>query len=376
MNILVLSWRDTKHPLAGGAEQVMHEHMKGWIAARNSVTLFASSFEGSKPKEMFDGVTIIRRGHELLGVQIAFFFWYLFVNKQKFDLIVDQFHGLPFFTPLFCRVKKIAVVQEVAREVWFFNHLSWPINKIIGSLGYVSEPFVYWLYRNTPFMTGSRSAQEDLIKIGIPQKNITIVPHGVVLDIPKPLPQKEKTRTIIFLGALARDKGIEDALKTFSLLNKSGDFNFWVVGKANQEYFATLKKMAKDLNIDKRTKFFGFVTQQTKFNLLARAHILVNPSIREGWGLVNIEANAVGTPVVAYDSPGLTDSVKSGVSGVICKTNSPKSLSQNIKNLLSDSKKLQDLQKSSVSWSKNFTWEKSRKKSLQLINAIITSSEI
>jgi len=33
MNILVFSWRDPKHPTAGGAEQVMHEHMKGWIAA-------------------------------------------------------------------------------------------------------------------------------------------------------------------------------------------------------------------------------------------------------------------------------------------------------------------------------------------------------
>ena len=45
MRILVFSWRDPKHPLAGGAEQVMHEHMKGWIEAGHKVTLFSSKLD-------------------------------------------------------------------------------------------------------------------------------------------------------------------------------------------------------------------------------------------------------------------------------------------------------------------------------------------
>jgi len=48
MNILVFSWRDPKHPLAGGAEQVMHEHMKGWVGAGHKVTLFTSHFSGGR----------------------------------------------------------------------------------------------------------------------------------------------------------------------------------------------------------------------------------------------------------------------------------------------------------------------------------------
>jgi glycosyltransferase involved in cell wall biosynthesis len=44
---------------------------------------------------------------------------------------------------------------------------------------------------------------------------------------------------------------------------------------------------------------------------------VVNPSSKEGWGIVNVEANAVGTPAIAADSPGLRDSVQHGVTGML-----------------------------------------------------------
>src|SRR3989344_4669413 len=143
MNILVFSWRDPKHPMAGGAEQVMHEHMKGWVNAGHTVTLFSSAFNGAPPEEKVDGVKVIRKGYQLLGVQIYAFFWYLFSDHPKFDLVVDQFHGLPFFTPLYVRSPKLAVLQEVAKEVWLLNHLQKPLNLIIGWAGYLTEPFFF-----------------------------------------------------------------------------------------------------------------------------------------------------------------------------------------------------------------------------------------
>src|SRR3990167_7300127 len=139
MNILVFSWRDPKHPLAGGAEQVMHEHMKVWIKAGHSVTLFSSKIKGLPTSETFDAVQIVRGGYQYLGVQIAAFLYYL-KNKNKFDLLVDQFHGLPFFTPLYSKKPKLAVIQETARNVWFLNPLPRPINWLVGIIGYFGEP--------------------------------------------------------------------------------------------------------------------------------------------------------------------------------------------------------------------------------------------
>ena len=371
MNILVLSWRDPKHPLAGGAEQVMHEHMKGWIRAGHNVTLFAAYFNGGLREDNLDGVKIIERGFQLIGVHIHGFLYYLFGKHEKFDLVVDQFHGIPFFTPVYVRVPKLAVIQEVAREVWFLNHLPKPFNWIVGWVGYLIEPLFFLFYKNVPFITGSESAKEDVIKIGIPAKNITVVPHGVIIEKSKIKNQKSKLKTVVFLGALARDKGIEDALRAFALVNsKEKTWQYWVIGKGGKKYMDYLVKLCQKLKIEEKVKFWGFVSNKKKFELLTQAHIMINPSVREGWGLVNIEANAMGTPVVAYNSPGLIDSVRDGVSGVICRVNSPQELASNVIDVLGNSKRYEVLQKGAISWSKNFSWDKSRNQSLQLIKKI------
>jgi glycosyltransferase involved in cell wall biosynthesis len=370
MNILLLSWRDPKHPLAGGAEQVIHEHAKGWVEAGHNVTLFSSFSKDNKVEEVIDGVRIVRKGTQILGVHLQALIWYIFVTEENYDLVIDQFHGIPFFTPFYVRTKKLAVLQEVAKEVWFMNPLPRPLNWIIGAIGYITEPLIFIFYKNIPFMVGSHSAKEDLIKMNIPETNITVVPHGVIIKNSGAF-NKEKTKTIIFLGALDKDKGIEDALMSFSLLKQMDKYQFWIVGKGTPDYTRYLSDLTKKLKIDADTKFWGFVDQNKKFELLKRAHILVNPSVREGWGLVNIEANAMGTPVVSYKSPGLTDSVKNEVSGIFCNENTPRSIADNVYKLLNNEKSYREISKSSVEWSENFSWEKSRKISLNLIRKLV-----
>ncbi len=373
MNILVFSWRDLKHPLAGGAEQVMNEHMKEWIKANHKIVVFTSHFKNAPRKETINGITIYRYGYQLLGVHVLAVIWYLFLKKEKFDLVVDQFHGIPFFTPLYVRVKKMAVLQEIAREVWLMNHLPKPLNTIIGLLGYYLEPYIFLIYKKIPFMVGSQSAKDDLIKFGMPKLNITIVPHGVLTFKLAKTPTKESTDTIIFLGALAKDKGIEEALSVFSKLNKTRKFHFWIVGKGSDIYINYLKKLVNKLNIEKNTKFWGFVSDEQKFTLLGKSQILINPSFREGWGLVNIEANSMGTPVVAYRNAGLVDSIKDGFSGVLCNENTPDELCKNILKILDDKKFYQKLQRGALSWSKEFSWKESTAKSLEFIKDVATT---
>lgn len=367
----MLSWRDPKHPLAGGAEQVMHEHAKGWARSGHEVTLFSSRFKGSARQEMVDGIKIVRGGSQnFLGVQVSAYFYYQ-ENKDSYDFLVDMFHGYPFFTPLYSRKPRLAVIQELAREVWFLNPLPWPLAWLVGAFGYITEPLAFLLYRKTPFMTGSNSAKSDLVSIGVPQNNITVVSHGVIVKRPRRPVGKEKIFTVAYLGVLSKDKGVEDAVKCFSLLDKKGKYKFWIIGRAEtSEYGNYINTLVKNYKFTSEVVFWGFVSQDKKFELLAKAHVLINPSVREGWGLVNVEANAMGTPVVAYKSQGLVDSVKDGESGILVGEDTPNALADLIYSLAQDKDKYIKLQQGAISWSKQFTWEKSQKESLRLIEGV------
>ena len=200
MNILVLSWRDSKHPLAGGAEQVMHEHMKGWVKVGHTVVHFSSYFRGGSLGELLDGINFIRRGRQFLGVQIAAFFWYLFGKHIRFDLVVDEFHGWPFFTPLYIKLPKLAVIQELTREVWFSYPLPFGLNFLFGTIGYLMEPLFFLPYRNVHFMTGSESAKNELLTVGIKEESITVVPHGVIIANSEKRDGKEFENSFINIG--------------------------------------------------------------------------------------------------------------------------------------------------------------------------------
>lgn len=371
MKILILSWRGPKHPNAGGAEISTHEHAKGWVKSGHEVTLFTSAFVGCKKQEVIDGVKIIRWGRQIFGVQWAAFRWYLFNKHPKFDLVVDQFHGIPFFTPLYIGTKKLAFIHEVTKEVWKLNPWPWPFNQLTSIIGQIFEPIIFKLYKKVPFMTVSESTRNDLVKWGIPKDKINVICNGLNTPKNKKVVEKEKKKTLIFLGALSKDKGIEDALKVFGLINqnKQEDWQFWVLGKADIKYLKKLKIQCGKLGVDKKVRFWGFVNEGKKFELLAKAHVLINPSIREGWGLVVVEAAFVSTPTVGYNVPGLRDSILKDKTGILC-VSQPKVCAKIIVDLMKNQKKYKMLSRNCIKWAKVFTWEDARRKSIKLIQSL------
>lgn len=375
LNILILSWRGPNHPNAGGAEQSTFEHAKGWVKAGHKVSLFTSYYVGAKREENLEGISIVRKGAQFLGVQAEAFKWYLFGSHKKFDLVVDEFHGIPFFTPLYVRTKKLAFIHEVTKEVWRLNPWPLPFNIAASIIGSRIEPLIFkYLYFNILFMTVSESTKQDLTLWGILEKNITIIHNGINIFKSKTIPNKERKKTLIFLGNLSKDKGIEDAIKVFYLINKKQkDWQFWIVGgKASAKYLESLKNLTNKLNLNKNIKFFGYVGEKRKYELLGKAHILINPSIREGWGLVVIEAAYLGTPTVGYNVAGLRDSIRNGETGILCEKN-PTSCMQAVLSLMSDQKKYQLLVQNCFRWAKQFSWDKSVKKSLTLIEKLARS---
>jgi glycosyltransferase involved in cell wall biosynthesis len=372
MNILILSWRSLKHPNAGGAEKVTFEHAKAWTKEGHRVFIFSSYFEGAEKSESLEGVEILRRGDYIFGVRKEAFLWYFFGKHPKFDLVVDEFHGLPFFTPLYVKVKKLAFIHEVARDVWKHNPWKKPFNIFPTILGTYLEPLIFkLLYKNVHFMTVSESTRDDLMDWGIPRGGITIIHNGVNLDLPKKSYLKENKATVMYLGAISEDKGTEDAIKAFGEINRKDDqWQFWVVGPGTKDLINNLKKRAEELEISDKLTFWNFVTDRKKFELLERAHVLINPSVHEGWGLVNIEANAVGTPIVAYNVHGIRDSVQNGKTGILVEKGDYRSLAQELLKLVKDEVRYKRFQENAKKWAVRFTWEKATKMSLELIESL------
>lgn len=104
-----------------------------------------------------------------------------------------------------------------------------------------------------------------------------------------------------------------------------------------------------------------------KYALLSRAHIMINPSIREGWGLVVLEGASVGTPTIAFNVPGLCDSIINGKTGLICSSEDIDAFATLALNLFSNQKKYKQMQYEGKQWARRFTWKNATKESLRYI---------
>jgi glycosyltransferase involved in cell wall biosynthesis len=368
MRILILNWRDIKHPLAGGAEISTHEHAKRWVKAGHQVIQFSSLAKGEKSSEIIDGVQIIRRGNHYT-VHLHAFIYYLRHLRGKIDFIVDEFHFIPFFTVLYTGVKKMAFIHETAGKIWFKNQI-FPINL----LGYILEPLFIKLYGNTSFMTVSESTKNDLMHFGISSKRINVIFNGIKTINSKE--SKGKDLTLIYLGRLAKDKGIEDVISVYyKIYQIYKNAKLWVVGKEeNVGYLQKIKEKVKNLNISQQIVFYDYVSEKEKFELLKKAWIFINPSMKEGWGLTVIEAASQGTPTVAYNVPGLRDSIVNNETGLLAEDKTLEALAKKVNMLLSNRILYNNLSKNALKWSKRFNWDESAEKSLILINRIYESN--
>lgn len=366
MNILILNWRDPMHPLSGGAEKMLLEHAKYWLSKGEEVTWFASSFGGAKKNDIYQGIKILRKGS-----YYTFFIWvavYFFLRRLKrTNIVIDCFHFIPTFAALYMKdSKKVALIHEVAGKIWFDN-----LPYIIALIGFKLEPHIINAYRHIPFITVSNSTKEELVGLGIKSKNISVIYNGfTALKIYRKF-EKEKDPTIIFLGRISKDKGIEDALLAVELLARDiKKLKLWIVGKVeSKKYERDVAKLVEQFKVKKNCIFWGFVSEEKKAELLSRAWILVHPSTREGWGMNVIEANSLSTPAVGYNVEGLRDSIIDGKTGVLVDAD-PISLADGIEKLIENKILYKKMQEEAVEWSKKYNWEDAGKESYKLLKKL------
>jgi glycosyltransferase involved in cell wall biosynthesis len=356
MKILILNWRDIRSPFAGGAEIFTYENARRWVKEGHEVTWFASDFGGPVKEETIGGISIIRRGSELTVHYNAFRYYRKFL-RGKFDLVIDQINTIPFLTPLYVKEKKIALVHQLTRDVWFYETF-FPLSLI----GFLAEYFYLKIYRNTPVLTVSQSTKKDLQALG-GCKKISIVPEGLAFRPVEEIPRKETEPTLIFVGRLRKSKRVHHAILALSIVKrKIPNIRLRIVGGAGRKgYRKKLDFLVKKLNLEDNVIFYGSVNDQTKIDLIKSSHALLVTSVKEGWGLVASEANALATVSIGYNVSGLRDSIIDGQSGLLTKANNPASLAEAVITCLQDKEFYNRLCSSALNTAKkfSFSWDKS-----------------
>lgn len=347
MRFLMLNWRDPRNPLAGGAERVTLAFMKGLVDRGHSVHWFTFAFREGSPQEWLDGISIHRSGGVLTAVLAA----RRWARRQaRFDLVIDQHHGIPWFAPWWCRTRCVAYIHEVLGPIWA-SFYRWPISQF----GPMQERWTHRLYRKVPFWVPSESTRGRLLRHGV--REVHVLPNGVDLE---PLPQLPEKRLssplrLIAVSRLAPNKRVDHAIRAVAELRRSGmDARLTVVGDGMMN--AELRRMTVELGVEGAVNFAGYQPESVKSEMLREAHLLVHPSVREGWGLNVIEANAMGTPAIVYPVDGLVDSTVDRETGVICGEERPESMATAIRWATADEARYQGLREGAWRRAKTFRW--------------------
>ncbi len=355
MKIAIFNWRDLKHLQGGGAELYLHEQAKRWVKKGHKVVWLTSDVKNSKKHEIIDGINFIRGGGRLSIYFLAALNY--FKHARDCDVVIDAENGIPFFTPLYLRKRKILLIHHIHKNVWF-KEFKFPISKI----GHFLETKVMpKAYRKTKIVTVSESSKKD-IKDLMPKNNIDIV-YNAISNMYKP-GKKSKTPELVFVGRIKKYKSIDVLLRAISTFDKNLKVN--IIGRGDDE--ERLKKISRDFGL-KNVVFHGFVSDEKKLELLQKAWLAVNPSFIEGWSITNIEANACGTLVIGSNVPGIRDSIIDNKTGMLFKYGDYKELGEKIKILLDNKKLRVKMEKEALLWAKNFSWDKSADKFLDILKS-------
>lgn len=309
--IHMVAWRDRSDPESGGSEEHAAQLARHWAEAGIEVTLHTGRVPGLPDTTTRDGYAVVRGGGHL-GVFPKTILWEWSGKAGPRDGLLDIFHGVPFFSPLWARGPRVGFVHHVHLGTW--RHRMPPGMAQVGYLQErVAQPLVY---RRATLVTPSESTRRELVeRLGMRHADIRVAPNGVDERF-RPGGERSTSPLILAVGRLVPHKGFDVALRAIARCRPTRpDLRCVVIGDGPAR--GDLERLAHDLGMDDWVEFRGRVDDDALVAAYQEAWVVANASLQEGWGLTLTEAGACATPGVATDIPGHTEAVADGVSGLL-----------------------------------------------------------
>ena len=200
-------------------------------------------------------------------------------------------------------------------------------------------------------VTVSRFGQRALIeRYNVPTRKIELITNGVDLDRFQPRPGDPTLRgrygltgkrILLTVGRLSERKGMDRVIEVLpAILSRHPDLHYLIVGEG--EYRQQLDQLIAAHELSEHVTFAGRVADEALNDHYAIADVFVMPHRKlasgdtEGFGVVFLEANACGVPVVAGTAGGAPDAVQDGVNGLAVDGEDVSAIAQTIVRVLDD----------------------------------------
>jgi len=219
---------------------------------------------------------------------------------------------------------------------------------------WVTRPLVKYVLKNADnVITVSEFLRNEVLKLGINAKKVTTIYAGFSCTGRDRAVLSER-KTITFIGALVKQKGVDTLLKAFKSVKKVfPESQLLIVGDGKER--KNLERLVKDLGLCD-VRFTGFVTDLE--NIFKETAVLTQPSREEGFGLTLLEAMNYCIPIVAARVGGIKEIIENGYNGILVKKEDPEELSNAIIEVLKDEELRVQMIKNGKESIKRFSWEK------------------
>ena len=366
MKILILNWRDVKHPRAGGAEMRLHQIYAPLTQQGHEVVLYSCAFPGCKKQENVDGIEVHRLGNDLTFAPLCTLNIKRWAKRHNADVVVEELNKLPFYSPV---VYKGPLMIQMA-HLWrnsIFKEASFPVAFVV----WFFEQTIGWFYKKCWFSVYSTCTQSDLKAFGAADERNRLIYCGADLKAYVP-GTVEREPFMLWISRLQKYKGPTDAVEVLEkLLPEFPELKLVIVGSG--PFKEKLEEFVQTKGLQDRVKLTGFISEEEKIDLLQRAAVHLQSSYKEGWGLSVIEANACGCPVVANDTTGLRDSCRDNETGLLYKHCDIADAASKVQKILADESLRTRLVEQGHEWANTFSWERNTREILEYLQEIIAA---
>lgn len=201
---------------------------------------------------------------------------------------------------------------EHGRNIGLHNRFQIEINEIEKNLALEADKVI---------CCSNYMEREVMCLFGIEKEKIRVIPNGVDPNLFVSLPDKPRfnikpdDKIVFFIGRLVPEKGVAQLISAFpQVLEKIPEAKLYIGGRGPQK--PELEKLAKELGINDKVYFTGFIRELERNFVYHHAKVAVFPSFYEPFGIVALEAMATETPVIVGDVGGLAEIVEHGVNGL------------------------------------------------------------